>query len=57
MRNKLKELKQELEDVKTYVKYYEEKNNKKELERWKIIEKYVFDKYVRELAIQNSMNS
>ncbi len=57
MRNKLKELKQELEDVKTYVKYYEEKDNKKELERWKIIEKYVFDKYARELAIQNSMNS
>ena len=57
MRNKLKELKQELEDAKTYVKYYEEKNNKKELERWKIIEKYVFDKYARELTIQTSMNS
>ena len=54
---KLKELKQELENVKTYVKYYEEKGDNKELERWKIIQKYVFDKYARELALETGLNS
>ncbi len=52
---KLKELQQELENVKTYVKYYEEKGDKKELEKWKIIQKYVFEKYAREVIIQTTM--
>ena len=54
---KLKDLQQELEDVKTYVKYYEEKGDKKELEKWKIIQKYVFEKYAKEVIVQTSIKS
>lgn len=53
----LQALRQELEDIKSFIDYYTEKNDKKELERWKIIKDYVLKKYARELAIQTSMNS
>jgi len=54
---KLKELEQELENVKSYVKHYEKKGKKKKLKYWKNIQKYVFEKYTRQLIIENSMNS
>jgi len=55
--NKLQELKQELEDVNSYVEYYEKKQKKKKLKYWKNIHKYVYKKYVRQQTLECAMNS
>jgi len=53
--NKLKYLEQELAN--SYVAHYEKKQKKKKLKYWKNIQKYVSQKYTRELILENSMNS
>jgi len=55
--NKLQELKQELEDVNSYVKHYEKKEKKKKLKYWKNIQKYVYKKYAKQQILEGAMNS
>jgi len=55
--NKLKELKQELENVNSYVQYFEKKKKKKKLKYWKSIQKYVTKKYTNQVIIENSIKS
>jgi len=53
----LADIKQELADVKAYIKHYKKLDDKEKLLYWRTIEKYVQDKYNKQLMIEKSMNS
>jgi hypothetical protein len=54
----INDLKQELENINSYIKYYtEEEKNKDELYYWKNIQKYVNKKLSMKIILEKSMNS
>jgi len=52
------DLKQELIDVNLWIEYYTNKEpDEEKLLYWQTIKKYVIDKLMRKLAIENGVNS